>query len=292
MAGKIRNGFQFFETIGESNLAKVKRAVRLNDGLVFAIKIYYHCTLKKRIKNGHKQVLREFELMSSLAESHPNILKYNEIFQDDDKFYLVLEYCDACVEKFIGSEGLNIKSTIKDLLEGLRFLSENHIAHHDIKPGNLFISKGTLKIGDFGVAEKFDKQGGCVSCFGTPAYQPPEVISFDPSSSDNAGDEFQTGELADKNLHYYNGRKADIWSAGVTIFQFFTGKLPFQRETLYLTLDQISRATQKDVDSLIDENIKNSEKGDFVKKFLKVNPGERPRVEDLLADSFLKSESD
>jgi serine/threonine protein kinase len=285
MVGKIRNGYQFFETIGESNLAKVKRAVRLSDGLVFAIKIYYHCTLKKKIKDGHKKILHEFELMSSLATTHPNILKYYEIFQDDDKLYLVLEYCDACIENLYGSENLNIKSLIRDLLNGLKFLSENNIAHHDVKPGNLFISKDTLKIGDFGVAEKFNKEVGCVSCYGTPVYQPPEVVNFEPSSADNTVDASKD-ESSTEERNYYDGIKADIWSAGVTIFQLFTGKLPFQQETLYLTLNQISHIKQEDVDLIASENIKNSEKSAFVKKILRVNPDERPSVDDLIKDLF------
>ena len=290
MAGKIRNGYQFWETIGESNLAKVKRAIRLEDGLIVAIKIYYHCTLRKKVKNGHNRIQREFELMTSdLPVSHPNILKYYDIFHDSEKLYLVLEYCDASLEKFIGSEELDLNTIVKGLLRGLKFLGENSISHHDIKPGNLLLAEGTLKISDFGVAEQFDKQGGCCSCFGTPAYQPPEVVNFNPPSenanacSDAQGANINCGSLC------YNGIKADIWSAGVTIYQMFTGKLPFHQDTLYLTLQQISHLTQEEVNSMIEKNIREPEKCGFIKKIMRVDPLERPSVEELLDHPYLKS---
>ena len=268
MAGKIRNGYQFWETIGESNLAKVKRAVRLKDGLTVAIKIYYHITLKKKVKNGHHRIQREFELMTLLPELHPNILKYYDIFHDSEKLYLVLEHCDACLEQLIDSKNLNLNPIIKGLLMGLKFLGDHRISHHDIKPGNLLLSKGILKISDFGVAERFNLEEGCCSCYGTPAYQPPEVVNFSPPSENATTEdckEFQDGEINCDELGY-DGKRADVWSAGVTIYQLFTGKLPFQQDTIYLTLKQISHLTQKEVDSIIDENIKEPRNGRFHKK--------------------------
>jgi serine/threonine-protein kinase 11 len=293
MAGKIRNGYQFCETIGESNLAKVKRAIRLKDGVTVAIKIYYHCTLRKKIKNGHDRIQKEFEFMSSSTlANHPNILKYYDIFHDPEKLYLVLEYCEASLEKFICSEVLDLSSVAKGLLSGLKFLGENMISHHDIKPGNLLIAGGTLKISDFGVAEQFDKKGGCRSCFGTPVYQPPEVVNFNPSpENSNFCNEAQAKNIESGSL-CYDGTKADIWSAGVTIYQMSTGRLPFQQETLYLTLQQISHLTQAEVDSIIEENVIKPEMCSFIKKIMKVDPLERPPFEELLNHPYLRSLSD
>lgn len=50
-----------------------------------------------------------------------------------------------------------IKCYMLQLLEGLKYLHENHILHRDMKAANLLISnKGILQIADFGLARQYD----------------------------------------------------------------------------------------------------------------------------------------
>ncbi len=57
------------------------------------------------------------------------------------------------------------------------------VIHKDIKPANCLISLDhTLKIGDFGVAEKksdllIARRVSTVNAVGSPAFQPPEIAS-------------------------------------------------------------------------------------------------------------------
>jgi len=39
-------------------------------------------------------------------------------------------------------------------VSALNFLSENDIAHRDMKPENIFIKNGVYKLGDFGLASQ------------------------------------------------------------------------------------------------------------------------------------------
>ncbi len=42
---------------------------------------------------------------------------------------------------------------VRDVYEGLKYLSKNSIVHRDIKISNILINKGVHKIGDFGFAK-------------------------------------------------------------------------------------------------------------------------------------------
>ena len=72
-----------------------------------------------------------------------------------------------------------------------------------------------LKIADFGVCEQLDvfsETDDIVTSQGTPAFQPPEVA--------NGWDVF-------------SGYKIDVWSCGITLYNFTTGQYPFEGETIF-----------------------------------------------------------
>lgn len=46
---------------------------------------------------------------------------------------------------------------VRDIFEGLYYLSKKNIVHRDIKLANIFLSKGKAKIADFGFAQRAKK---------------------------------------------------------------------------------------------------------------------------------------
>jgi 5'-AMP-activated protein kinase, catalytic alpha subunit len=95
------------------------------------------------------------------------------------------------------------------LIEGIEYCHGKGICHRDLKPENLLLDdKGHLKISDFGLSAINNESaagGPDESIFhtacGTPNYVAPEV-------------------LMDKG---YDGKAADIWSAGVILYVLLAG---------------------------------------------------------------------
>ena len=82
--------------------------------------------------------------------------------------------------------------------------------HRDIKPDNILLHNGNIKIADFGFCKPLENKNDMVqTMLGSPIYMAPEVIK---------------GEV------YTN--KADIWSLGVVLYQMVFGKCPFESKSI------------------------------------------------------------
>ena len=129
------------------------------------------------------------------------------------------------------------------------------IIHKDIKPGNLLLDQaGLLKIADFGVCEQLDpfaEDDEIVTSQGTPAFQPPEVA--------NGWDVF-------------SGYKIDVWSCGVTLYNFTTGEYPFEGETIFKLFENIGRCEVR-VPSYVDKVLES-----LLRLMLSKEPGDRPDI--------------
>lgn len=142
--------------------------------------------------------LREVKLLKLL--SHPNVLKLEEMAVEHLSgkkravVYMVTAYAHHDLSGLLENPSITltepqIKCYMLQLLEGLRYLHDNHILHRDMKAANLLISnKGILQIADFGLARHYDEpvpvagRGGgealrdYTSLVVTRWYRPPELL--------------------------------------------------------------------------------------------------------------------
>ena len=168
--------YNFIKTIGEGTFGKVKLALHKPTKEPVAIKI-----LEKRKINNKKDLERiEKEIKYMKILNHPNIVKIYEIIEDENNFYISMEYVS-------GGELFNYIVKNKRLEENeasffysqiIHIIQEIHrhkICHRDIKPENLLLTQNkTIKIIDFGLSNEY-KYYLDTPC-GSPCYASPEVI--------------------------------------------------------------------------------------------------------------------
>ncbi|XVF19462.1 hypothetical protein REPUB_Repub11eG0112900 [Reevesia pubescens] len=213
--------------IGSGSYGKVVLYRNSINGKHYAIKAFHKShLLKLRVtpsETAMTDVFREVLIMKMLE--HPNIVNLVEVIDDPstDQFYMVLEYVEGkWVCEGSGPPGGIGEDTarkyVRDIVSGLMYLHAHNIVHGDIKPDNLLItSMGTVKIGDFSVSQVFeDDNDELRRSPGTPVFTAPECC---------------LGLT-------YQGKAADTWAVGVTLYFMVLGKYPFLGETLQDTYDK------------------------------------------------------
>ncbi len=122
-------------------------------------------------------------------------------------------------------------SIAKQMCHGLEAAHHEGVVHRDIKPQNMIIipESGDLKIMDFGIARVSEMEGGASglttagTVMGTPDYMPPEQAQGQPADF-----------------------RSDIYSLGVVLFEMFTGKLPFDGDSVMtIVMGHIQKAPPK-----------------------------------------------
>ena len=158
----IKSVFVFKGTIGKGYFSTVKMASKISEeNANYAIKI----VKKEKVKKSkHADFMNELTILESL--DHPNIIKTLEVYEDNTKFYLVMEYLSGeDIFQRILAEKILRESFIAEILYKL-ISAVNHchsvgICHRDIKPANILcnIEKGIVKLIDFGVSKNMKLRG-------------------------------------------------------------------------------------------------------------------------------------
>lgn len=150
-----------------------------------AIKTTNHQVAIKTInlnKIGNRYYIIAQEIMTMKRIDHPNIVKLYEIYRDDNKLYLVMEYVhgmelfDYIFEnRMKESEAAEI---IKQLVQCVNYLNSKRICHRDLKLENMVINPETfqIKVLDFGFSCFYTPSVSMKTRVGTPYYIAPEVL--------------------------------------------------------------------------------------------------------------------
>ncbi len=158
---------------------------------------------------------RETRVIRSV--SHPNIIRGEELFQDDEFTAFSMEYLEGgtLLDFHHAHQVLSVEKIIdilNQLARGIAAIHDHGIIHRDLKPENILISEdGVLKIADFGIAVPHGTTGQGLQdhLVGTINYLSPEYIE--------RGDYDQ---------------RSDIYAFGVIAYELMTGKLPFWGDSL------------------------------------------------------------
>lgn len=144
---------------------------------------------------------------------HPNIVTVFDYAEQDGSPYIIMEHVDAGTLENVISSGTmlpirQVGEIMAQLLFALDHAHSKGVVHRDVKPANILCPSATsIKVTDFGVA-RFDALGltnpNGIGAIGTPNYMSPEQFLGRP----------------------VDGR-ADLFSAGVILFQLLAGAKPF-----------------------------------------------------------------
>uniref|UniRef100_A0A182QR30 calcium/calmodulin-dependent protein kinase n=1 Tax=Anopheles farauti TaxID=69004 RepID=A0A182QR30_9DIPT len=219
------NQYKLLDQIGQGSYGLVKLAYSEEDSTHYAMKILSKRKLLRKaglMRRGPKRgtspldrVYREIAVLKKL--DHPNVVKLVEVLDDplEDSLYLVFELVQQ-------GEVLSIPTdtplseerawnVFRDVLLGVEYLHYQRIIHGDLKPANLLLSdSGSVKVADLGVCNEFLGEDAAMnngSTAGTPAFRAPETLL--------------------PGQHFYNGKAADIWALGATLFSLVHGNVPF-----------------------------------------------------------------
>ena len=170
------------------------------------------------------RIRRERSLHASVA-AHPNIVALRDTVEENDRLYLVLEYCpgETLAQRLSRGAPPTLGQSldiIRQLLGALAVIHRHDIVHRDIKTANILLQSqadGRLlaKLTDFGIARPEDEDSTLTRLTsldtrgpGTPAYMAPERIdpqTFGPISA-----------------------ATDLYAAGIILFELLAGRPPFR----------------------------------------------------------------
>lgn len=292
---KSLDGFRVMEEIGSGATAKVHVCEDVRNSQRFALKIFRKGTLKRqkdwsggrsggrmKVRTALDKVYDELRILRRV--DHPRCIRLHAICNEADEFgklFVVLEYAargasmewsqDRCcfVAPAAGGviEEAQARPMVIDVLCGLTYLHRGRIAHRDIKPQNVLLhDDNSAKISDFGVSCDTDENGLVVGTEGTYPFFAPEMCSGGGTYSG------------------HDGRLADVWALGVTLWAWVHGTVPFHKEDVVQLFELISEARLVFPPDGASDACRAT-----LRRLLEAKPADRPQAWEFEADAWLQS---
>ncbi len=215
--------YEIQSILGKGAMGIVYKALDPDIGRQVAIKTIRFDLASEETDNEEimQRFIREAQAAGKLT--HPNIITIFDVGREKDLTYIVMQFIEgpslqrliAQGEKFTVPE---VTKLMEQVCSGLDFAHQHGIVHRDIKPGNILLDKNRKPyICDFGVARvdtsTLTQSGTAV---GTPSYMSPEQVM---------------GKKVDK--------RSDIFSVGCILYEFLTGRRPFEAESITTVIYKI-----------------------------------------------------
>eukprot|EP00953_Heterococcus_sp_UTEX-ZZ885_P019994 11168-Heterococcus_DN1.PRE.1 len=145
----------------------------------------------------------------------------------------------------------------------MRHVHSRNILHRDVKCQNIFLtSNGVVKLGDFGIAKVLDSTAGYARTqIGTPYYLSPEICQDQPY-----------------------GKKSDIWSIGVILYEMLALQVPFQASNLPVLANKIVTEQPPEIPALYSQDCRV-----LVGQLLSKQPKHRPSISQILRGPYLQT---
>ncbi|PRP78225.1 hypothetical protein PROFUN_13978 [Planoprotostelium fungivorum] len=234
----------------------------------------HNFVIKHITKNEDTVTMIKNEVEAGKKLKHDNIVRFVESYDDGDRTNIVLEYVNGCnlweymnMTKWQSMEESKAKRMFRGLAKAIKHTHRKDIAHLDIKLENIRVTpRGDLILIDFGLCQR-KTQELCNQFGGTDEYAAPEVRLRIP----------------------FMAPKADVWCAGMVLYIMLMGVMPFNTNQLneWINGDQEVKLewTIKKGTELPSQSAR-----ELVTSMLKMDPAERPDMNQVLKHLWLKPE--
>lgn len=204
--------FALLRPVGEGGFGRVWLATNETTGRLRAIKLI---PLRgSRFDQAGREIAAITRFERDFAVDHPNLLPIDHVGRTEEYLFYVMDpaddlkggkasvdpkYCPATLRNELKAGPLPPEECVANaraILNALAALHSRGMVHRDVKPANCLYVDGTLKLADFGLLTAADPT---VSRLGTEAYMPPD------------------GRM---------DTRADVYAAGLVLYEMFTGRPP------------------------------------------------------------------
>ena len=232
MSKIIAERYELLELIGQGGVADVYLAKDIILNRTIAIKI-----LRTSLAKDPIYVTRfQREASAAAALSHKNIVEIYDVGEDEDKYYIVMEYVPGTTlkELILKRGALHYVEAIdimKQVVGGIAKAHQLGIIHRDLKPQNILVTdSGVAKIADFGIAsmQSLAQVTQTDVIMGSLHYLAPEIAR---------------GEKATV--------QSDIYALGIAFYELLRGEVPFNGES---PVNIALKHMQDDLPSLLEFN--------------------------------------
>ena len=225
-------------------------------------------------EQGKLALAREVTNMRKASLSgHPYLVRFRQSFQDSTHLCIIMDYCEEAdlavqIRKQRQSRQFFPEGTIKrwlcELIAALDYLHCLHLLHRDVKPGNIFMSNGGARLGDFGLSKQVSagvtNMNLHTQC-GSPLYLAPEVHMGQPYS-----------------------KSVDMWGLGCTLFEMMMLNFAFRGSTVTEVMRKIVYARHEEIQGGWTPNLVK-----IVHTLLSLKPTDRPTTPQLICDTYFQS---
>ena len=228
----VAEKYRLVRALGRGGMGRIFAADHLLLGTTVALKFMHPHLARERGAAARFQ--REARAAAVLKSANAaRIIDVDQL--PSGELYIVMEYLDGTSLEtlLVDGRGLPVAEAVLYTAQACDALAEAHahsIVHRDVKPANLFLTRGksgepVVKVLDFGLAKSTSVDGadatGGKFALGTPYYMAPEQI---------------TGASA-------VDARTDVWAIGATLYELLSGRLAFGGANAAVVFDAVLRGT-------------------------------------------------
>ena len=268
---------------GDSNF-DLYLSSKIGDNRKFTTKVVEKSALRT---NFNKAINNEISIL--LDTNHPNILKFYEIKENDNKIFIVEEYFYESLEcffernkiKYISEE--SVQYIMRQIVDAIKYLHNKKIIHRNLNLENIAISyddennkinnnimKAKIKIINFTSARYLNKGEMAYIELGSPLYMEPSIL-------------FKLRGIPEYKDKGYD-EKADIWSIGIIFYQLLTGKMPFEADDMQELVEKTEKGNYYVPTAISKEAFS------FLNCMLQFDPKKRTSIDILYNHDFLRKD--